>query len=347
MTPEKVVAGVVGLVLVLIFSTGGMFFAFTGAMVMLAEEPAAAIPPELETAYRQVAYRTGVPWTALAAWDAAENGFAIPVRSLEEILAAKIQELLIEKQRQAEEWCRRNDDDPRYCPPAPPELTLQEEMTLWRQSHAEWRGLVIRHIEEHAAALLPVLAEFLRNPEVVYRRFLRVAAAARAAELFEGYQLLESLSADEDEILIDPIPPPADWVPIDGFAWPVLAPITSRFGLRVSPIDGVQRLHAGIDLGVDSGTQIRASKAGTVAVAEMNPTYGLLVIIDHGGGYRSLYAHHSALAVSAGQQVEQGQVVGLAGSTGWSTGPHLHFEIHYEGAPVDPLLLLTQRYGRG
>lgn len=114
----------------------------------------------------------------------------------------------------------------------------------------------------------------------------------------------------------------------------------------MSPIDGVERLHAGIDLGVSTGTPIRASRAGTVTVASWSDVYGLMVVGDHGDGYQTLYAHGSALGVSAGQQVEQGQVVLLSGSTGWSTAPHLHFEVHYRGAPVDPLLLLSQRHGR-
>lgn len=216
-------------------------------------------------------------------------------------------------------------------------------MALLRSAHTAWRQGLIAYIEGHASALTP---EFERDPEAEYGRLLGAAQAARAAELFEGYQLLDSLAVDADEILIIPTEPPADWVPVDGFAWPVVAPITSRFGMRVSPIDGVQRLHAGVDLGVSTGTPIRASKAGTVAVAEWSDVYGLMVVIDHGGGYRTLYAHNSALAVQPGQQVEQGQVVSQSGTTGWSTGPHLHFEVHFNGTPIDPLLLLSERSGR-
>lgn len=325
------VAGLVGLV---------------GALALSASDPDLAVPPELEAAYRQVGARTGVSWAALAAWDAAEFRFSIPMRSLDEIFADRIQQRLDEKRRQAEEWCRHNPHDTRYCPPIPPELTPHEEETVWRQAHAEWRGQLTRHIEGHSTALQPLLFEFGRNPEAVYRRLLGEAGAAKAAELFEGYLLLDSLAADEDAILVTPTLPPADWTPVDGFAWPVLAPITSRYGMRVSPLDGVERLHAGVDLGVSTGTLIRASKAGIVAVASWSDIYGLMVVVDHGDGYQTLYAHGSALLVSAGQQVDQGQVVLLSGSTGWSTAPHLHFETHYQGFPVDPLLLLSQRHGR-
>jgi murein DD-endopeptidase MepM/ murein hydrolase activator NlpD len=193
---------------------------------------------------------------------------------------------------------------------------------------------------------MPLLADFDQDAEDAYRHFLSADQADQAAELLDGYLLLESLEADADQILITPSEPPADWQPADGFAWPVVAPITSRFGMRVSPIDGVYRLHAGLDLGVATGTPVRASKAGTVVAAEPNPTYGLMVIIDHGDGYQTLYAHNSGFAVTVGQQVDQGQIVSYSGSTGLSTGPHLHFEVHYHGAPVDPLLMLTERSGR-
>jgi hypothetical protein len=333
------VGAVVGVVLLVM----GAFAVFAGALTMKAAET--PIPPELEAAYRQVGARTGVHWSALAAWDGASD-YVLPIPSVDEIFSEMVADRLEEKRRDAEDWCRSHPDDAVRCPPAPPSLTEQEQTSLWRSAHAAWRQALLQHIERHASLISPVRAEFGQDPETVYRRFLGAEAAARAAELFEGYQLLDSLASDSDEILIPPTEPPPGWVPVDGFAWPVVAPITSRFGMRESPIDGEWRLHAGIDLGVDSGMPIRASRAGTVAVAEWSDIYGLMVVVDHGEGYRSLYAHSSALAVQPGQVVEQSQVVALAGSTGLSTGPHLHFEIHYQGTPVDPLLLLGQRSGR-
>lgn len=145
---------------------------------------------------------------------------------------------------------------------------------------------------------------------------------------------------DTDHMLpIMPVEPPPNWRPVDGFAWPAAGSLTSTFGMRTSPIDGQRRLHAGIDLGVAYSTPVRASKAGEVAVAEWSDVYGWYVVVDH-GNYSTLYAHNSKLAVKVRDRVEQGQLVALSGSTGWSTGPHLHFEIHFEGAPIDPLLLL-------
>ena len=96
-------------------------------------------------------------------------------------------------------------------------------------------------------------------------------------------------------------------------------------------------MHSGIDIGGTAGQNIVAVAAGTVAVATTNSSYGNYVMINHGNGTASLYAHMSSLAVKAGQTVSQGQVVGYCGSTGASTGPHLHFEVIKNGVKVNPL----------
>ncbi len=121
-----------------------------------------------------------------------------------------------------------------------------------------------------------------------------------------------------------------------GFIWPVNASVTSEFGYRVHPIFGTRRLHAGIDLGAGSGTEIMATKGGTVLSAGPYGGYGNAVVIAHGDGLSSLYAHQSKIAVSAGETVDRGEVIGYVGSTGQSTGPHLHFEIRESGDPVNP-----------
>jgi murein DD-endopeptidase MepM/ murein hydrolase activator NlpD len=115
------------------------------------------------------------------------------------------------------------------------------------------------------------------------------------------------------------------------------APITSGFGYRTDPITGQQALHAGIDFGASCGTPIRAAGSGQVLSAAPNDGYGNATVINHGGGLATLYGHQSAFAVSAGQVVAQGQVIGYVGSTGKSTGCHLHFEVRVNGNPVSPL----------
>ena len=114
-------------------------------------------------------------------------------------------------------------------------------------------------------------------------------------------------------------------------AWPVNAPITSAFGWRWG------RMHEGIDLGAAYGTPIAAAGAGTVIHAGWLGGYGNLTVVDHGGGLSTAYGHQSQIGVSVGQHVDQGQIIGNVGSTGHSTGPHLHFEVRVNGQAVDPL----------
>jgi murein DD-endopeptidase MepM/ murein hydrolase activator NlpD len=122
--------------------------------------------------------------------------------------------------------------------------------------------------------------------------------------------------------------------------YPVNAEITSTYGWRVHPILKTERLHNGIDFGTDYGTPIGAAGSGTVIYADWYGGYGYTVIIDHGNGLSSLYAHNSDLLVTEGQTVQAGQPISNAGSTGFSTGPHLHFEVREQGEPVDPMKYL-------
>ncbi len=119
--------------------------------------------------------------------------------------------------------------------------------------------------------------------------------------------------------------------------YPVNGPITSPFGWRIHPILGYRKFHTGVDFGVGYGTPIRAADSGTVIYATWMGGYGNVIIIDHGNGLSTLYAHQSGLAVGTGARVTRGQTVGYVGSTGFSTGPHLHFEVRVNGNPVDPM----------
>jgi murein DD-endopeptidase MepM/ murein hydrolase activator NlpD len=116
-----------------------------------------------------------------------------------------------------------------------------------------------------------------------------------------------------------------------GLIWPVSGPITSPFGWRWG------RMHQGIDIGASSGTPIHAAAAGTVIYCGWEEGYGNFVVIDHGGNLATAYGHQSAIAVTCGQTVAQGQVIGYVGCTGHCTGPHLHFEVRIDGNPVDPM----------
>jgi murein DD-endopeptidase MepM/ murein hydrolase activator NlpD len=120
------------------------------------------------------------------------------------------------------------------------------------------------------------------------------------------------------------------------FGRPVNGPITSNYGMRFHPILRVRRMHSGIDFGARSGTPIFSVANGVVISATYMRGYGNTVIVDHGGGISTVYAHCSAILVRSGQSVTRGQTIARVGSTGLSTGPHLHFEVRVQGRAVNP-----------
>lgn len=121
--------------------------------------------------------------------------------------------------------------------------------------------------------------------------------------------------------------------------WPIYGhyTITSNYGMRTHPITGVYKLHTGVDISATIGSDFTAIADGIVVKAEYNGAYGNMVIIDHGGGVQTLYAHGSQIIAQVGQEVKAGDIVLKVGSTGYSTGPHAHFEVRINGSPVNPL----------
>ena len=126
-------------------------------------------------------------------------------------------------------------------------------------------------------------------------------------------------------------------------AWPVpgYTTITSKFGMRIHPITGVTSLHTGTDIAAPIGVDFIAANDGVVVKAEYNVAYGKMVVIDHGGGISTLYAHGSEILVEVGQTVTRGDSVLKVGSTGYSTGPHAHFEVRINGVATDPIPYIT------
>jgi LysM repeat protein len=124
------------------------------------------------------------------------------------------------------------------------------------------------------------------------------------------------------------------------FTWPVRGRLTSGFGMRISPITGTRMHHNGIDLANNPMTPVHAAASGRVAIVDYNPSYGNFIIIVHGNGFQTLYGHLRAAYVKKGAQVVQGQKIAAMGSTGASTGTHLHFSIFKNGRDVDPLKYL-------
>jgi murein DD-endopeptidase MepM/ murein hydrolase activator NlpD len=125
------------------------------------------------------------------------------------------------------------------------------------------------------------------------------------------------------------------------FIYPVRGRITSGFGWRNDPISGVRRFHAALDLAAPTGTVVKAAMDGRVSAIGVNSTYGNFIILNHGNGYQTLYAHLNTVLVRKGDAVGQGSRIGEVGSTGYSTGPHLHFAVYKNGRAVNPLEYLN------
>lgn len=159
--------------------------------------------------------------------------------------------------------------------------------------------------------------------------------AAADAELTEFIRAQEAAAAAAAGNSGSTAPAPGS-PSVSGFQWPVNGSVTSGFGYRIHPIYGTRRLHQGLDISGGSGTPIAAAKGGTVISAGWRGGYGNAVVISHGGGITTLYAHQSSMNVSNGQEVSRGDIIGWVGSTGASTGPHLHFEVRVNGSAVDP-----------
>lgn len=171
---------------------------------------------------------------------------------------------------------------------------------------------------------------FAEADRLIGEEIRRLEEEARIAAEAEAQRLAEEEAAN------DPVasPPSGDFAITHR---PTAGALTSPFGPRVHPIFGTTRAHNGIDLNGDTGDLILAANDGVVLSAGWRTGYGNAIVISHGGGYTTLYAHLHDIDVSTGQPVSGGEAIGLLGSTGWSTGPHLHFEVRLDGTALDPI----------
>ena len=183
----------------------------------------------------------------------------------------------------------------------------------------------------------------LENMSVIKNNKLQelTEAEIELQEMIEEYQ--KQVAEIETEIRVLAIKNVGEKYVGGQMAWPVpgYTRITSAFGMRTHPITGVYKLHTGVDIGAPFGTSFIAANDGVVTYAGWNNAYGNMVIIDHGGGINTLYAHGSEILVNVGDVVYQGDAVLKVGSTGYSTGPHAHFEVRVNGEYVQPLDYIT------
>ncbi len=193
--------------------------------------------------------------------------------------------------------------------------TVLEESRRKLEAEYEAQSALLDEVEAAVAEFEGELAA-LGKEETSIRR--KIAAAARAAAAAEEHPATAASGGGSGR-LYRPIP----------------GPIESGFGLRVHPITGKTRMHNGLDMHGTAGDPIRAAADGRVIFSGVKGGYGNAIMIDHGGGMVTLYAHQSKLLVREGDRVKAGDVIGLIGSTGLSTGPHLHFEVRINGSPVD------------
>ena len=207
-------------------------------------------------------------------------------------------------------------------------LVELEKAALAKQAEIEQkkaeRNVVLQKAQNDRAVAMQAIEE-LNASSAQISAMLKERQAARAAAAAAAAQAAGQGSS-------------YTWVQGTGqLGWPVSGEITSPYGYRVHPIWGTTIYHSGIDIGVDEGTPVHAADSGVIVWSGWMGGYGYAVVIDHGNGLSTLYGHNSELAVDEGQSVSKGQVVAYAGSTGNSTGPHVHFEVRENGDPVDPM----------
>jgi murein DD-endopeptidase MepM/ murein hydrolase activator NlpD len=224
-------------------------------------------------------------------------------------------------------------------------VAQREAVAAKVEAEADKRRLVIAQLEADEESYVALVDDLRTQSKQIEAELRRRAAAERARLAAQAAAEARRLAAAQRSRASAAAPsgggsgsssatPPTS---TGALQWPASGPKTSDYGWRTHPIFGTRRFHAGIDIGAGYGAAIVAAASGVVVSAGAQGGYGNTVVIDHGGGLATLYAHQSSYAVSSGQRVDRGQVIGYVGSTGYSTGPHLHFETRVNGAPRDPM----------
>lgn len=207
----------------------------------------------------------------------------------------------------------------------------KEELVAHRKEQEEARALV----QEKKNALNAKIAEkqsYMNALQNDIEKYKKLEQEAEAQEASLRASAAQSTSRSQN-------PTNGQRIPYNGvFCWPApsYSYVSSEFGYRIHPVYGTKKYHSGLDLAAPGGSNILAAADGVVTLARWNGGYGNCLVIDHGNGIATLYGHCQKLLVSSGQRVSKGQVVALVGTTGVSTGNHLHFEVHNNGQVTDP-----------
>lgn len=197
---------------------------------------------------------------------------------------------------------------------------MKSTMTMLKQAETQFKGLLSRGGKK----------EILENidPKMVYADTGSIdmeelkEQIRKSAESVASVQ--EYLKEQRDKYVSTPS------------GWPVAGSITSPFGQREAPMGGGEQFHTGVDISVPSGTPVKATAEGIISFAGWSAGSGNLVVVEHGLGYATAYAHNSSVAAKVGQRVKRGGIIAYSGSTGNSTGPHVHYEVWQEGKAVNP-----------
>ncbi len=224
-------------------------------------------------------------------------------------------------------------------------LIVQKDADLFRQLQAE-RDLVARKKAEITEAKNRLVS--LRDATAKKKDEVQVAALEVGKKREATQREKELLGWQEDQLLQVSAQLADQIATIQAklgrkrtgklqLIWPVRGPITSPFGMRWHPILHIWKGHTGLDIAVSTGVPIKAAESGVIINSGWIEGYGYTTIIDHGDGVSTLYGHASKLLTRVGQEVERGQTIALVGSTGWSTGPHVHFEVRVNGTPQNPI----------
>ena len=259
-------------------------------------------------------------------------------RSLSDVLSAidMIGEIMDADKRLFEEYKTARENTEKVK--AEHEGTLQQLGEKQETLEAEKAEL-----EAQIAAAVEVINQLENDIEAAKAEYAKAAAAEAAAQASIN-AIIAQMQAEEEAARQEAAENNQQYTGTGSTAtgtyiWPCPSStyVTSAFGMREHPLFGDERPHSGIDISGSAGSEVMAADSGTVAVATYSSSYGNYVTIYHSNGDYTLYAHMSSLAVTAGQNVTQGDVIGYVGSTGWANGPHLHFEIRVNGSTVDPL----------